>query len=385
MSEPQIKKPPGNPSRMKMSVEEESGKRGRKRSPDEAELEIDVNAPEPPSKKALRKAKKQKTAGPGKEPNEDTDKPKAEDVDLKRLNGLEGERSKHGVWIGNLAFTVGKKDVYKFLTENNKFPIPGDQITRLHLPPGRDSRAQNKGFAYVDFKEEKWVGIAVQLSETLLTGRPLLIKDSHNFEGRPDSSKTKAFQDAQAKPPNRKLFIGNLPFDMTRENLEKHFSRCGPILKTQVATFEDSGKCKGYAWIEFEELSAAEQAMRGQVTIDAPTAPTGKKTIYLGRYGDSKLRMEYAEDATSRYNKRFGKTVKEEEAPIREVDDSVAVEEASAHTSKNRREKPSGTGDRRRDSKKKERREDNSRYGTETVQKLTGAIVESQGKKVTFD
>lgn len=371
-----------------MSVEEEPSQRGRKRTPDEAELEIDVTAPEPPSKKALRKAKKQKTVEPGEGPEVESGKAKPEDVDLKRLSGLEGERSKFGVWIGNLAFTVGKKDVYKFLTENNKFPIPGDQITRLHLPPGRDARAQNKGFAYVDFKEEQWVGIAVQLSETLLTGRPLLIKDSRNFEGRPESSKTKAFQDAQAKPPNRKLFIGNLPFDTTKEGLEKHFGKCGSIAKVQVATFEDSGKCKGYAWVEFEELSAAEQAMRGQVTIDAPRAPSGKKTHYLGRIGESRLRMEYAEDATSRYNKRFGKAPKGEEAPVRDTEDAPVTDETpatSSNASKVRNEKSSGAGDRRREPRKKERREDNSRYGTETVQKLTGAIVEAQGKKVTFD
>lgn len=371
-----------------MSVAEEVKRKGRKRSPEEAELEIDVNAPEPPSKKALRKAKKQKTADPENATEQESDQIKSDEADLKRLNGLEGERSKYGVWIGNLAFTVGKKDVYKFLTENNKFPIPGDQITRLHLPAGRDSRAQNKGFAYVDFKEEQWVTIAVQLSETLLTGRPLLIKDSRNFEGRPETSKTKAFVDAQAKPPNRKLFIGNLPFDTTRESLEKHFGTCGPILKTQVATFEDSGKCKGYAWVEFEELSAAEQAMRGQVTIDAPRAPTGKKTIYLGRVGDSKLRMEYAEDATSRYNKRFGKTAKEDEAASStEMNDAENADDASTGRRdpfKVRRDKTKDNvrGDRRRDPKKKDA---HSRYGEETVQKLTGAIVESQGQKVTFD
>lgn len=372
-----------------MSIEEETGKRGRKRTPDEAELEIDVNAPEPPSKKALRKAKKQKTTDSVKppEPEAQPEPVKSEEVDLKRLSGLEGERSKYGVWIGNLAFTVGKKDVYKFLTDNNKFPIPGDQITRLHLPPGRDSRAQNKGFAYVDFKEEKWVPIAVQLSETLLTGRPLLIKDSHNFEGRPETSKTKAFQDAQAKPPNRKLFVGNLPFDTTRESLEKHFGKCGAIAKIQVASFEDSGKCKGYGWVEFEELSSAEQAMRGQVTVDAPRAPTGKKTVYLGRIGDSKLRMEYAEDATSRYNKRFGKTPREEGAPIQEVADDQATDGTPAprrDARGQRRDNPpsSGTRERRGGPKKTD---PNSRYGAETVQKLTGAIVEAQGKKVTFD
>jgi RNA recognition motif-containing protein len=366
-----------------MSLDTEPKRKSRKRSPDEAELEIDVNAPEPPSKKALRKAKKQKTTVPEKAAEQDQPQ-SSNDVDLKRLNGLEGERSKYGVWIGNLLFTVGKKELFKFLTENNKSPIPGDQITRIHLPAGRDHRAQNKGFAYVDFTEQQWVDVAISLSETLMTGRPLLIKDAHNFTGRPETSKTRAFVESQAKPPNRKLFIGNLPFDTTVSTLEKHFAPCGIITKTHVATFEDSGKCKGYAWVEFESLSSAETAMKGQTTIDAPKAPSGRKTIYLSRMGDSKLRMEYAEDSTTRYNKRYGKTAKDghgaSESTAEGGDESATPQHKTERTRQHR--------DRPRDgSHKAQRREqkEDSRYGAETVQKLTGAIVEATGKKVTFD
>lgn len=368
-----------------MSVEVAEERAGRKRTTDEAELEIDVNAPEPPSKKALRKAKKQKTTDESQPADTiaATKPVTSEEVDLKRLNGLEGERSKYGVWIGNLAFTIGKKDVFKFLTENQKSPIPGDQITRLHLPPGRDPRSQNKGFAYVDFKEQEWVDIAVGMSETLLTGRPLLIKDAHNFAGRPETSKTQAFVDSQAKPPNRKIFVGNLPFDTTKETLERHFRVCGTIQKIQVATFEDSGKCKGYAWVEYEALDSAETAMKGRVTIDHPKSPTGKKTIYLGRMGDSKLRMEYAEDASTRYNKRYGKSTGTEQHTNRNAngadqDGIVEVDDVPRTAYKDRSGNKTGKP-------KKPRAPATSRYDAGTVQKLTGAIVEGKGEKITFD
>lgn len=371
-----------------MSVTTGEEKKRKKRTTDEAELEIDVNAPEPPSKKALRKAKKQKTTDDAG-PEEERPAPKVaepEEVDLKRLNGLEGERSKFGVWIGNLAFTVGKKDVYKFLTENQKSPIPGDQITRLHLPPGRDNRAQNKGFAYVDFTNQEYVDRAVGLSETLLTGRPLLIKDAHNFEGRPETSKTQAFVQAQARPPNRKIFVGNLPFDTTKEFLEKHFRVCGTIQKTQVATFEDSGKCKGYAWVEFDDMEAAETAMKGRVTIDHPKSPTGKKTIYLSRMGESKLRMEFAEDATSRYNKRFGKSAGAEQdtATVRDADEGEGATE-NAKPFKRQASGPSRKGFRNEKPAKKSKGPDTTRYSADTVNKLTGAMVEGKGQKISFD
>ena len=131
-----------------------SSEESRKRKFDETELEVDINAPEPPSKKALRKAKKARTAG-----SEEAE-PANEEADLKRLNGLEGERSKFGVWIGNLSFTTTKKDLYKYLFTNKDFPLPAEQITRIHVPAGTDRHAQNKGFAYVDLASQDLVEIA---------------------------------------------------------------------------------------------------------------------------------------------------------------------------------------------------------------------------------
>ncbi|RMZ85483.1 hypothetical protein DV737_g728, partial [Chaetothyriales sp. CBS 132003] len=300
-------------------VQDTTPRRPRKRSAEGAELEIDVNAPEPPSKKARRKAKKQATTGP--EPDS------KEEPDLKRLNGLEGGRSNHGVWIGNLAFTTSKKALYEFLTRNS---ISSDSITRLHLPLSEANRTHSKGFAYVDFASQDIVESAVQLSESLLDGRRLLIKDAKNFQGRPD--KPKEEKSISVRPPSRKIFVGNLDFETTVKDVEKHFGVCGPVLKTQVASFEDSGKCKGYAWIEFESLSSAENAMRGWVEVEKPTkGEDGKKTmkpkkVWLHRMGNRRLRMEYAEDATTRYKKRFASDASTAKPETPGEDSEVAAE-----------------------------------------------------------
>ena len=355
----------------------------KKRKVDETELEIDVNAPEPPSKKALRKAKKVKESGGPVIPVASA--PTTEEPDLRHLNGLEGDRSKFGVWIGNLSFTTAKKDLYKFLITNPDHAIPEDKITRIHMPAGTDTRSQNRGFAYVDFVNQDLVQTALQLSESLLSGRRLLIKDATNFEGRPESSKAKP--EVPSKPPNRKIFVGNLAFDITIEEIEKHFGVCGPIVRTNLAEFPDSGRCKGYGWIEFEKLSAAETAMRGWTEIDHSrtlrdgTEVDGKKKIWLMRMGERKLRMEYAEDSTTRYNKRFGKNAK--------PGDGDEDDEPSKPTrqSKQSQSKQSGSKYRPRESRKdfKEKKYSDSRYDEKTVQKMKGAIVDGKGSKVTFD
>lgn len=91
--------------------------------------------------------------------------------------------------------------------------------------------------------------------------------------------------------------------------------------------------------------------------------------------------MEYAEDATTRYKKRYGKDAKKEEdphLPLGEVDSSGKPVSKDAVK---RQQKP-WKG-------QEGRPEGNSnysgRYTDSTVAKLKGSIVESKGKKVVFD
>lgn len=396
-----------------MSGPKEENKKKRKLQ-DVEEIEIDVNAPEPPSKKALRKAKKkQKLAeqqtDTSAEPQTKPSETQTEPAKKKKKK----QRSEYGIWIGNLPFSVTKADLRKFLTDNCSF---GDStITRVHLPtgPAKNGKPQNKGFAYIDLADSKAVEEAIGLSEQLLSGRPVLIKDAKNFEGRPEKPQEggEASKTSAGKPPSRRIFVGNLAFDATKELLEEHFSKCGTVKNVHVATFEDSGKCKGYAWVEFEDQEAAEAAVKGFAMVkeeeeeepeedsedesagsdyedNGPTkAKTPKlKKVWVNRFLGRQLRMEFAEDSATRYKKRFGKKGKgknkssEEEAVVETEQSEVngAVDKGTgaerAHAKKEKRSK-----------KAKKETESHSRYSKETVQRLTGAIVESQGKKTTFD
>ncbi|KAL4894316.1 hypothetical protein BDV59DRAFT_176208 [Aspergillus ambiguus] len=353
----------------------------KRKLPDGPEIEIDVSAPEPPSKKALRKAKKKGTNAAA-----DTTevKPAAPTEDKEASK----KRSDYGIWIGNLAFSITKDDLRKFFIGHCSFSDA--TITRVHLPKGAEKfgKPQNKGFAYVDFSTEKALKEALGLSEQLLSGRRVLIKDAKNFSGRPDKPQEEGQTGgvASGHAPSKRIFVGNLGFDATKEILEEHFSQCGPLAHVHVATFQDSGKCKGYGWVTFEDLAAAEAAVKGFVMVqeddeeeeeegDAEDAAPKKakkprqKRVWVNNLLGRRMRMEFAEDATTRYKKRFGKdgegNKKKDESEIREVADG---EEQASRPQKGRQGKP-----------------DYSRYDEGTVQKLSGAIVESQGQKITFD
>ncbi|KIW69621.1 hypothetical protein PV04_05489 [Phialophora macrospora] len=356
--------------------------KSRKRDPTEAELEIDVDAPEPPSKKALRKAKKAKLSNISTSPvaKKESGNPAPGKDEFEGKN----KRSEHGIWIGNLSFGTTKEDLLRFLTIGSTNALQPDQITRVHLPlgPPKFGKPQNKGFAYVDFCDQKCVDTALESSESMLGGRRVLIKDAKNFEGRPEQKNDK--DGKSTHPPSRRIFVGNLDFSTTVEDLEAHFDVCGTITSTHMATFEDSGKCKGYAWVEFEQVASAEKAVRGWVETDgeaedsAPKSRSGNSRIWVNKIHGRKLRMEYAEDKSVRYEKRFGKNAKnatprQEQSTaqpgIVEVDGDGDGDEISRVVSDTKAKKPKPEG----------------KYSEETVQKLTGAIVESRGQRTLFE
>lgn len=355
--------------------------KSRKRNAEIAELEINVDAPEPPSKKALRKAKKAKasTGNDSNPPEVAGEKPSSPPNDPR----LENKRSQFGIWIGNLSFSTTKDDLLKFLTTHSQTAIRQDLITRVHLPQGppKFGKSQNKGFAYIDFADEESLTAALTLSEGFLGGRRVLIKNATDFAGRPEQKKESA--DQPTHPPSKRVFVGNLDFDTTVEDLDRHFGICGSIVHTHMATFEDSGKCKGFAWIEFEQLESAEAAMRGWVGQEddddveegsTKQKKSSKRKIWVNKLDGRRLRMEYAEDKVTRYQKRFGKNAKTETETS--ADGGKAGEEGiveivggviAKQERKTKKSRPQG------------------KYSDETVQRLTGAIVEGKGQKMVFE
>ncbi|KAF4459147.1 splicing factor [Fusarium albosuccineum] len=370
------------------------------------EIEVDVNAPEPPSKRAKRALKKGKALPPKQDSDDETkgDKEAKEKKDT--------TRSEHGVWIGNLPFYVTPVELRKWLVDNSGEVISDEMMTRVKLPtnkePGRDKNAKptNKGFAYVDFTDIGPKVAAIALSETELGGRKLLIKDATSFEGRPKKEPEPAKEEdaaegktqsskEQKKEENasRKIFVGNMSFKTTQDDLQRNFEKCGEIEWAKVATFEDTGKCKGFGWVKFKEPEAAAWAVKGFVKIkeqveteddfkgdddsdkDEPRQKQFKtRKWWVNRMLGRELKIELAEDDQVRYKKRFGKDRKANgdnsnprgRPPPRRYDQA----DGGAQDAKG-----SGEGE----VKPLKEAEDIS------VARLTGAVVKHTGTKMTFD
>jgi RNA recognition motif-containing protein len=60
----------------------------------------------------------------------------------------------------------------------------------------------------------------------------------------------------------KKLYVGNLPFSSTQADLEDLFGRHGTVQSVNVITDRETGRPRGFAFVEMESASDADDAIR---------------------------------------------------------------------------------------------------------------------------
>jgi RNA recognition motif-containing protein len=61
---------------------------------------------------------------------------------------------------------------------------------------------------------------------------------------------------------NSRLFVGNIPYVATEADLRDVFSRLGSVKSVRIITDFDTGRSKGYAFVEMATPEEAEHAIR---------------------------------------------------------------------------------------------------------------------------
>lgn len=60
---------------------------------------------------------------------------------------------------------------------------------------------------------------------------------------------------------NKKLYVGNLPYKVTSDELKSVFSEFGEIVDAVVISERDSGRSKGFGFVEFNTIEEAKKAV----------------------------------------------------------------------------------------------------------------------------
>jgi len=59
----------------------------------------------------------------------------------------------------------------------------------------------------------------------------------------------------------KKLYVGNLPYTVNDATLGETFAQCGTVTSSKVITDRDTGRSKGFGFVEMSSDSEAENAI----------------------------------------------------------------------------------------------------------------------------
>lgn len=89
-----------------------------------------------------------------------------------------------------------------------------------------------------------------------------------------------------------KLYVGNLPFSVTQDQLEETFGAFGDVASVEMITDRFTGESKGFAFVEMPNNSHADAAIKGlkdtmmggrKVKVNQAQAKTGGRGGKRGR------------------------------------------------------------------------------------------------------
>jgi cold-inducible RNA-binding protein len=61
----------------------------------------------------------------------------------------------------------------------------------------------------------------------------------------------------------KKLYVGNLTYSVTQSNLEEWFAQYGTVQSAQVITDRETGRSKGFGFVEMDSDAQAQAAIQG--------------------------------------------------------------------------------------------------------------------------
>lgn len=111
-----------------------------------------------------------------------------------------------------------------------------------------DVRGQSKGFGYVQFADlDAATRACEEMNNTVLNGRRLNVQ----YLAKPQNNKM------GPNPPSRTLFIGNMNYEMTDEDINELFKGIKNCLDVRVAMDRRTGQPRGFAHADFADVESA--------------------------------------------------------------------------------------------------------------------------------
>ena len=144
------------------------------------------------------------------------------------------------IFVGNLSWNIDQDWL------GNIFESIGGVVS-ARIVTDRDS-GRPKGFGYVDFETAEHAQKALELKGQEVDGRAINVDlAQQRAEKTFDSPRDRAarFGDKISEPSST-LFVGNMSFNSSQDELYELFGQAGQVLSVRVPTDKETGQVKGY-------------------------------------------------------------------------------------------------------------------------------------------
>ncbi|KAL9378676.1 hypothetical protein Peur_030011 [Populus x canadensis] len=204
------------------------------------------------------------------------------------------ERDQRTVFVYQMPLKETERDVYEFFSKAGK-------VRDVRLIMDRNSR-RSKGVGYVEFYDAMSVPMAITLSGQLLLGQPVMVKPSEAEKNLVQPSASGGGTGGVTGPlgaVDRKLYVGNLHFNMTEMQLRQLFEPFGIVELVQLPLDLETGQCKGFGFVQFTQLEnakAAQSALNGKLEIAGRTIKVSSVTEHGGQQDSGVKSADFDDD-----------------------------------------------------------------------------------------
>ena len=142
--------------------------------------------------------------------------------------------------------------------------------------------------------------MAIALSGQLLLGQPVMVKPSEAEKNLVQSNTTSGAAGVAGPygAVDRKLYVGNLHFNMTESQLREIFEPFGPVELVQLPLDLETGHCKGFGFVQFAHLehSKAALSLNGKLEIAGRTIKVSSVTDHVGSQDTTAKSADFNDD-----------------------------------------------------------------------------------------
>ncbi|CAH9070401.1 unnamed protein product [Cuscuta europaea] len=202
------------------------------------------------------------------------------------------ERDQRTVFAYQMPLKATERDVYEFFSQAGK-------VRDVRLIMDRNSR-RSKGVGYIEFYDAMSVPMAIAISGRLLHGQPVMVKPSEAEKNLVQSNTTTGVAGLTGPyaASERKLYVGNLHFNMTELNLKQIFESFGPVELVQLPTDPETGHCKGFGFVQFAQIEHAKaaQSLNGKLEIAGRTIKVSSVTEHVAAQDSATKTADFDDD-----------------------------------------------------------------------------------------